>query len=76
MGLFDRDRDFYLPAEWQELTASAQGKADILELYRDSTFWLKGRVPVNLVFWGSDPHWVGIGEMQYQDAFIGIYRIP
>jgi hypothetical protein len=76
MALFDRDQDFYRPNEGRELKAAAVDKTDILELYQASAFRLKGKVPVYLVDWGNDPHWDGVGEMVYQDEFVGIIKLP
>jgi hypothetical protein len=76
MELFNRDRDFYQPAEWRQLKEIAQGKSDILDLYQSSSYWLKGKVPVYLVSWGNDPRWSDSGEIKYEDAFVSIYQLP
>ncbi len=76
MDSFDRDRDFYVASEWQQLKQLAQGSGNILELYQASNFRLKGKLPVYLVSWGSDPQWVGSGEQVYQDSFVTIYQLP
>jgi hypothetical protein len=76
MDLFNRDRDLDQPVEWRHLKASAKGEENILELYQTSTYWLKGKVPVYLISWGNDPRWIDLGEEEYEDDLVSIYRLP
>ncbi len=76
MDSFDRDRDFYIQAEWSRLKQLAQDTNNIMDLYKASDFPLKSKMPVYLVSWGSDPQWAGSGQQVYQDSFVTIYKLP
>jgi hypothetical protein len=73
---FQRDADFILNDEWHALYKSAEEATDILAFYNASSYWLKGKVPVYLVSWGSNPKWYSLGLPVYHDKFVSIYRVP
>jgi hypothetical protein len=75
LALFERDRDFILPAEWDAFSEQAEAEPSTLALYLDSGLPATTPGPVYVAVWqGANVPIQGEGPL-YSDPYVSIYQV-
>lgn len=75
LGLFERDRDFILPAEWDAFSSRYETERSALALYQASDPSKDDLSPVYLAVWQGAGKPMVYGDPLYEDPSVSIYPV-